>query len=247
MRLVTRSLLLLPFLVPASLPGQSVRGRVIDAITRQPVTAASLRLIDGDRVVAVATTDSSGRFVLTATKGGRYRLMGTRLGYAEAVSGYLELTAGEAVSAELQMSAEAVKIAPLTLIAPRDRYLESKGFYERMQSGGGDFMSGESVRKRNAYSLADLLRGMRGIKIQRVNLRNEVYFTGTNCLPMIVVDGVTMRWGGKSLTTIQPLEDLVSVAHIDGIEAYRGGSGAPIEYVGPNAGCGLILIWTRHK
>jgi hypothetical protein len=94
-------------------------------------------------------------------------------------------------------------------------------------------MNAETVRRRNSYFLADLLRGMRGIKIQRVNMRNEVYFTGANCFPMIVLDGVTVRWGGKQVP--------------DGIEAYRGGSGAPTEYIGPNAACGVILIWTRHN
>jgi len=238
---------MLLIVVPATLPAQSVRGRVIDAITRQPVDAAAVRLVDGERTVATATSDSAGRFLLTARNGGRYRLAATRLGYADALSTYLELIAGEAVNAELQMSSEAVKIAPLTLETPRDRYLESKGFYERLRTGSGDFMSGESVRKRNAFYLADLLRGMRGVKIQRTNMRNEVYFTGTNCFPMIVLDGVTVRWGGKSLTPNTALEDLVPMAHIDGIEVYRGGSGAPTEYIGPNAACGVILIWTRHK
>jgi hypothetical protein len=40
------------------------------------------------------------------------------------MSNYVELISGEAVNAELQMSSEAVKIAPLTLETPRDRYLE---------------------------------------------------------------------------------------------------------------------------
>ena len=238
---------LIAFLAPVALPGQVVNGRVIDGNTRQPLAAVSLQLLEGDRAIASATTDSLGRFSLRAPDRGRYRVAATRIGYADAVSNYIELVVGEAVTAEMQLSSEAVKIAPLTLDVPRDRYLESKGFYERMQSGMGDFMTGEEVRRRNAYSLADLLRGLRGVKIQRLSALNEVYFTGTNCLPMIILDGITVRWGGKSVGTIQPLEDLVPVAHIDAIEAYRGGSGVPSEYTGPNASCGVLLIWTRHK
>jgi hypothetical protein len=237
----------LAVLVPVALPGQAVNGRVIDGLTRQPLAAVAVQLLDGDRAIASATTDSLGRFTLRARDRGRYRVAASRIGYADATSSYIELVVGEAITAELQLSSQAVKIAPLTLDVPHDRYLESKGFYERMQSGNGDFMTGEQVRRRNAYSLADLLRGMRGVKIQRMNARNEIYFTGTNCLPMIVLDGVTVRWGGKSVGTIQPLEDLVPVAHIDGIEAYRGGSGIPPEFIGPNAACGVLLIWTRHK
>ncbi|MGH7470630.1 MAG: carboxypeptidase regulatory-like domain-containing protein [Longimicrobiales bacterium] len=242
-----RALFVLALLAPATLPGQTINGRIIDATTRQPVTAAAVRLLGGDQVVAVATSDANGRFSLTARGGGRHRIAATRLGFADAVTNVIELTAGESITVELQMSSEAVKVAPLTIDAPRDRYLESKGFYERMQSGNGDYMTGEEIRKRNAFALADLLRGLRGVKIQRSGPRNEVYFTGANCLPMIVLDGLTVRWGGKSMATLQPLEDLVPIAHIDGIEAYRGGSGIPPEFVGPNAGCGVILIWTRHK
>jgi hypothetical protein len=234
---------------PAALAGQAVQGRVVDAVTRQPVSTVLLRLLEGEKVLAETTTDSAGRFELRPAQRGQFRVTATRIGYANATSNPVDLRTAQDVTLELLMQGEAVKVAPLTLNAPRDRYLESRGFYDRMQSGTGDFMTGDQVRRRNAQSLADLLRGMRGVKIQRVNSYNEIYLTGTNCLPMIVVDGVTVRWGGRTTPsrTLQPLEDLVAVGHIDGIEVYRGGSGLPQEFNGPNASCGVILIWTSHK
>ena len=42
------------------------------------------------------------------------------------------------------------------------------------------------------------------------------------------------------------LEDLVNVSHIEGIEVYRG-SGVPMEFEGPNASCGVIVVWTRVR
>ncbi|MEX2284472.1 MAG: TonB-dependent receptor [Gemmatimonadota bacterium] len=247
MRLLVRCLLVGITCLPAVAAAQSVNGRVLDTSTRQPVVAVVVRLLDNDKVVVEAISDSLGRFTVTARSNGRYRISGSRIGYADAVSALVELPAGETLIAELLMSSEAVKAAPLVLIVPRDRYLESKGFYERMQSNSGDFMTSEQIRRRNAFSLVDLLRGLRGVKIQRVNTRNEVYFSGTTCLPQIVLDGTTVRWGGKQLVTITALDDLVPTAHIDAIEAYRGGSGVPIAYQGPNASCGVILLWTRHK
>lgn len=234
-------------MLPHPVPAQLLRGRVIDSQTRQPLLGVSLRLMKDEKVVATAVSDSAGRFIVAAPDQGRYRLAGTRIGYADALTAHVELTADDEVSAELQMSGQAVKVAPLIVEAKRDPYLDMRGFYERLQSRSGDYLSPDQIRRRNAPTVADLLRGLRGIKIQRVNYNNEVYFTGANCHPMIVVDGMTMRWGGKSLGVTQRLDDLVQVHHIDAIEAYRGGSGAPTEYVGPNAGCGVILIWTRHK
>ena len=247
MRLLVRRFLFGFCLIPSLSAAQSVNGKVLDAATRQPVVAAVVRLLDNERVVAEVVSDSSGRFVLTARTNGRYKVFGSRVGYADATSAAVDLPVGETIFAELLMSSEAVKVAPLILTVTRDRYLESKGFYERMQSNTGDYMTGEQIRRRNAYNLPDLLRGMRGVKIQRVNTRNEVYITGTNCLPQIVLDGVTVRWGGRQLVTLQSLDDLVPTQHIDAIEVYRAGSGAPPEYQGPNSACGIILLWTRHK
>jgi hypothetical protein len=93
------------------------------------------------------------------------------------------------------------------------------------------------------------------VKIQRVNMRQEIYLTNPQCLPQIIVDGVMVRWGGavaapmggRTAAASQPLEDLIKVGHIDAIEVYRAFNGVPQQYVGPNAHCGTILIWTRHR
>lgn len=226
---------------------QTVHGRLIDAITRQPVVGAEIRLVRGDRLIVSAASDSAGRFSISAREGGRYQIIASRIGYGEVRSQFIELLGGQAVNAELPMSSAAVKLAPLTLDVPRDSYLESNGFYERMKTGTGDFLTTEQIQRRNTPSLVELLRGMRGVKIQRNGRKQEVYFGSLSCLPMIILDGVTVRWGGRSTGTIQSLEDLVPVGHIGAIEAYRGGSGVPPEFIGPNAACGVILIWTRHK
>jgi len=232
---------------PAGLAAQTLAGRVLDALSRQPLREVELNLMQGDRVVGATVSDTLGRFSINAPGRGRFRLQGKRLGYADALSDYVEIAADERISAELLMSSTPVKVATLTVSATRNAYLDSQGFYARQTAGHGDFMTGDQIQRRNPQTIADLLRGLRGIKIQRVSYNNEVYFAGANCYPTIVVDGQTLRWGGRSLGASQPLEDLVRIAHIDAIEAYRGGSGAPTEYIGPNAGCGVILIWTRHK
>jgi len=154
---------------------------------------------------------------------------------------------GQALGLELLLSTEAVRVAAITATVARNPYLESRGFYERQRGREGDFLTEDQIRRRNASNLVDILRTMRGVKIQRNGWKQEVYLAGGNCLPQIVVDGVTMRWGGREVGMSQSLDNMLNVAHIQGIEVYRGGSGAPREFIGPNAGCGLILIWTRHS
>jgi hypothetical protein len=235
--------------LPTAALGQRIDGRVLDAASREPIAEVVVRLMRADAAVASALTDREGRFTIAPPAPGRFTLVATRLGYADARTTAFDLDVGETITADLQLSVEAVAVADLEVSVPRDRYLEAKGFYERMATGTGDYRIGEDVRRRNPQTLVDVLRGMRGIKIQRVNWKHEVYFAGANCLPQIIVDGVTVRYGGRSVEAAGALsiEDLVNPSHIEGIEAYRGGSSVPLEFEGPNAACGTIVVWTRLR
>lgn len=227
--------------------GQTVHGRVIDALTRQPVSGAALQLMRGSEQIAVIGSDSAGRFLLRVPGPGSYRVVASRIGYSNAESHALSLNADQSIETLLQIKSEPVRLAPVTLTASRVPYLESRGFYTRMEAGGGDYLTSEVIRRRNSSSLLEVLRSMKGVKVQRMGSRQEVYLTNANCMPQITVDGVTLRWGGKAMTTVQHLDDLVSVGHIDAVEVFRSSSRVPSEFVGPNAACGVILIWTRHQ
>lgn len=245
----TRAVPLAAFLLlyAADLRAQVVVGRLLDELTRAPVSAVRLRLLRGAERVAETSADSAGRFSLRAPAAGSYRITTSRIGYADATSAEVELQAEQTISLELLLSAEAVKIAPLVAEAARDPYLLTSGFYERMRSGGGFYLDEGDIQRRPGSTLVDLLRTTRGVRIQRVNTRQEIYLTSPTCLPQVVLDGVMVRWGGRSTGTMQPFEDIVQVPHIAAIEIYRAFQGVPTQYVGPNANCGTILIWTRHK
>jgi len=233
---------------PAAAAAQTVRGRVFDAASRQPVAAVALTLFRGERLVTTALSDSAGRFVLHADAAGQYHIRASRLGYEDARSPAVDLAASQTVTAELQISGTVIRVAPVEVDVSRDPYLESTGFYERMRTGNGFYMSGQDIQRRSPVTLVDVLRNARGIKVQRVNqMRHEVYITTTTCLPQIVLDGVTVRWGGTISNALRPLEELVRVGHIEAVEVYRSSQGVPPQYAGPNSQCGTILIWTSHS
>ena len=55
------------------------------------------------------------------------------------------------------------------------------------------------------------------------------------CQPEYVVDGrVDNMFGG-----VTPVRDIVA------LEIYTGPSDVPGEFAGTNAGCGVVVIWTR--
>jgi hypothetical protein len=55
------------------------------------------------------------------------------------------------------------------------------------------------------------------------------------CLPEFIVDDHVMNDFGP----LTPIRDIV------GLEVYTGPSEVPGEYAGRNAGCGVVVIWTR--
>ncbi|HEY7289496.1 MAG TPA: carboxypeptidase regulatory-like domain-containing protein [Vicinamibacterales bacterium] len=76
------------FRLPAPLAAVSIAGQVVDSYGR-PVVNVSVSLVDDDdphdagmpseRMVAYATTDNDGRFVVTGFRGGHYRLVASLL------------------------------------------------------------------------------------------------------------------------------------------------------------------------
>ena len=62
------------------------------------------------------------------------------------------------------------------------------------------------------------------------------------CPMKVVLDGVK-----RELTSNESIDDLVDPALVAGIEVYpgAGGVGAPVSQRGPDAFCGIVMIWTR--
>jgi len=75
-------LLLLPVLAPAprALEAQTLRGRVVDALTDQPISGALVRLNDGERAT---TTQENGWFQFDGLTSGAVELSVHQLGYSD--------------------------------------------------------------------------------------------------------------------------------------------------------------------
>ncbi|MGH7530530.1 MAG: carboxypeptidase-like regulatory domain-containing protein [Gemmatimonadales bacterium] len=74
---------------------QTVRGQLVDSVTRTPLPGAYLTLIDAAGVErARGITDHAGRFTLAAPAPGTYRVRSKRIGFQPYVSAPLRLEAG---------------------------------------------------------------------------------------------------------------------------------------------------------
>jgi hypothetical protein len=101
--------------VPAA--AQSVRGRVVEPGTGQPVPGAVVMLLDAQGARVTATlTDAQGGFAVQAGAPGTYSLRAERVGYA-AASSALTLAADQTVEQSLVMEPRQVMLEPLLVTA----------------------------------------------------------------------------------------------------------------------------------
>ena len=205
MRRVSAPLLAL-VLLSAPLAAQTVRGRVLDAATGQPVAGATVTASEaGGRRAGRATAGPDGAFTIELRRAGSHRLSAERIGYQAAASAPFDVQPRETVDVELRLSTSEVALEPLRVTAraepPRIRRLQMAGFYDREREGHGAFVRREDIEKVPTERMTDVLRRVPG-----VNLLNTRYGKAV----------IIMRAGGAFMGDCQPR------VLLDGMEVFAG-------------------------
>ena len=91
----------------------TITGRVTDAVSRQPVVAAQISIV-GTNLGTQANTD--GQFTLRGVNAGTFEIRVLRVGYSE-VKQPVTVTAGQTVTANVQMRAVVTTLAPVVTTA----------------------------------------------------------------------------------------------------------------------------------
>jgi hypothetical protein len=257
---------------PSALNGQVVHGRVLDFDTDAPLATATVTILegeDGGRRLGTAISAADGRFRLRAPGTGTYRLVTDRLGYATVVTPPFDLVLGEEpLDVELRLRADAIPLAPLTILSPRpprlNLRLETRGFYDRRRSWGreglgmGHFIDREQIERRGPVVFSDLLQDLPGVRIEywdgrrrTITMRSTVSLGERRCEPIIFIDGVPAAgavWAhldGPARAGLEgafDIDDLVSPADIVAVEVYPGIS-QPGEFM-RGVHCGSVVVWT---
>jgi hypothetical protein len=213
---------------------QTVQGIVRDRESRLPVSGADVYLLDtADTIVSVTSTAEDGRFSLSISSPGTYRLSFSRLGYGTTLTAPFVLGPEEDRDLEVSLPGDPIPMESLGVVGTsRSTKLARTGFYERMGKGFGYFIQREEIDRRHASEVTDLLYGLPNVRI----VRGTVNMRACPRSPTIVLDGMAV--GGK-------INELLSPASIEAIEVYLGPGGVPPQYGGLRNPCGAILIWTR--
>ncbi len=224
------ALLLSPTLVTAQSTA-SLSGRVVSAADGEPLPHAQVRLTDQNRT---AITDLQGRFLVSELEPGSLILVVSFLGTTSEPM-EVRLNEGELERVLIYMD---VALEPITAeIARSQRPGKLRGFYRRMDSEQGYFITRSDIEDRQPRRMTDMLRRVPGVEVGRADLGPVGVSMGRGraCPIQYFVDGIRA-----------PFFDIDNVLPDDvaGVEIYPGVARIPIQFR-YQATCGAIVIWTR--
>ncbi|MDX2192073.1 MAG: hypothetical protein NW201_01885 [Gemmatimonadales bacterium] len=241
----TRAILLLggPPATTWTLRGTVRAGKrpITGARIREMTTGATATAGDGGRFTLPVTT-SAGDGVLEATAiGFRRRLQPVRF---SARLGPIDLVLDSATTVLPEVVTEAER--PIALADP-------EGFRERQRAGFGTIMDDKEVAKRAGLNAYDVLQNTNGLEVGLNFIESSRRTTLGTCTPQLFVDGNrrTDALGSAAVAarTRQPIVEYLQAipkGDIAGIEVYPNGLGAPAWASGSQAGCGVVLVWTKQ-
>ena len=218
-----------------------MEGSVVDKTTGKTVANAEIvHRGDGRTVVA----DSAGRYKFPDLPAGLVRFAVRAPGFpvttvvvaltrAEIMTRLIELDSTPSAKATLAQSLPGVAVS-----APASRGPRFADFERRQQTGRGQYLTAEDIDKAQYGSLQEAVRNMRGVNVEcggGLGCHIRMSRAPMQCNPEYVVDERVDNGFGPS----------IAIRDIEGLEVYTGATDVPGEFAGRNAGCGVIVIWTK--
>jgi hypothetical protein len=242
--------------------GQTIRGRVLDTESGEPVALAYVGLLAPGRELVVATlADVDGDFSVRAPEDGSYFLYVARTGYQTLLDGLFELGDDGLFELEVGVRPAPLPIAPVAVDVPSTgRDLGAVGFYERRDLGLGHFLGREEIERVGVGDLTDAFIGIPGLRVVTpvtslvvptgvMNPEILVRRAAAYCSPTLFVDGAVVALGARSRrsrgTEVRP-GDFVDPSDVEAVEIYTRPADTPPQFESAS-GCGVVLIWTRNR
>lgn len=222
---------------------QSVAGRVLDAVTGDPVADATVELRNqvGARL-ASAVTDREGLFRLAGRGGGEHRLEAQHLSYQTIRSEPFKLNHGEQLIVDLLIAPSPMQLDPLRVTGRRvDPRHEAtlEGLRARAELapsvGPARVIAGDDLRQYGGPQLKELLQWE--MPLNRRGTCTVMYWNG-----YLVTSAMAARWWMET-----------SVNHLEGVEFYWDQLSAPMafrdipSYLQHNVKCKVVAVWPRQS
>lgn len=230
----------------AALPVQAQRGTarifgtVIDRRTQAPIVDAQIVHLGDGRSV---TSDSLGLYAFDRLATGLVKFMVRAPRYPLSTF-IVALMPGEQMERDVELdtasttSSGAQALPEVKVEAPASMGSRFADFEHRRLTGRGQYMTGDEIEKTGAIRLQDVVRTFRGVHVScggGAGCFIQMTRAPMRCLPEYIVDERVDNEFGPA----------VAAPDIQALEVYTGPADVPGEFAGRNAGCGLIVIWTK--
>jgi len=239
--LLLSALLALPSPAGAQKGDGRLVGQIVDRTNGLPVVNAELFHLGDSRSTS---SDSTGAYRFDGLPTGILKFVVRAKGYpatslvvalarGESMVRRIELDSSQSGRASAAQSLNKVTIEAAPSLGPR--YAD---FERRKATGQGHYITSDDIEKMNASTLQEAVRTVRGVTLDcggGAGCSIRMVRAPMQCLPEYVVDDRVDNFFGPT----------VAIRDIQGIEVYTGPSDVPGEYAGRNAGCGVIVIWTK--
>ncbi|MFN8573663.1 MAG: carboxypeptidase regulatory-like domain-containing protein [Gemmatimonadaceae bacterium] len=236
----------------------SLSGRVISAdSTGTPLAGAEVWIAGSARSIR---TSSTGGFQFDDLPLGNVALQVRHLGYSPSQR---VVTLGSAGGDTLT-----VRLSPLATLLPTVAVTANaellrvgmREFASRRQAGFGHFADAKDIERTHARSLSSVVMTIAGgLVLVRINKggftgggyavasrRFRTLSSSEPCFSQVFLNGTRMypEMSGDVKETPFALEQL-PLEDVVGVEVYKSAAETPLQFTGPAAACGTVVIWTK--
>jgi len=215
-------------------------GTVVDKVSGSPLARVELILLADSRSVL---SDSAGRYAFDSLPSGLVRVMVRATGYP-VTQVIVALTRGERMARVIELdsapadTSAAQRLPRVSVDAAPPIPKRLVDFERRRVTGQGQYLTREQIDRAGYDNLQDAMRNMRGVEVHcggGAGCYIQMSRAPMQCKPEYVVDErVDPNFGPT-----------IAIRDIEALEVYTGASDVPGEFAGRNAGCGVIVIWTK--
>jgi len=217
-----------------------IYGTVIDRRSQAPLPNVQIVHMGDGRSV---TSDSLGLYQFDKLAGGLVKFM-VRAPRYPSMTFVVALVPGEQMERDVELDiatgdSSATRVLPkVNVTAPPSLGPRYADFERRRLTGRGQYMTAEEIERTGAARLQQVVLGLRGVHVDcggGAGCFIQMTRAPMRCLPEYVVDDRVDNEFGPAV----PAQD------IQALEVYTGPADVPGEFAGRNAGCGLVVIWTK--
>jgi TonB-dependent starch-binding outer membrane protein SusC len=241
-RYFTCALLALSWTAPlrAQEPTSTIRGRVTDNTTQQPISGVTITAAGRS-----AISQADGRFVISAVPIGPATLNARMVGYSPATQPVL-VTEGDAIVVDLGLARQAINLSEVVVVGYGEQRVGNiTGAVTTL--GDSQFNTGRVISP--AQLIASKAPGVQVVDNNEPGGGLSIRIRGTTSVnassePLYVIDGMPIASGaGGGLSVGRDALNSLNPSDIESITVLRDASAAAI--YGSNAANGVILITTK--